>query len=321
MNLFNNRYIITGLCTRHEICGAIKVVLSGSLADSSIKCGHRAAAIFAVSGPDNYRQSKSVRAGLCLSLGKFQRWMCDMRMGQFVDEYAAIYLLSAMENLFEEIIVECLSMQIESTDYILSANLLDTCIANNSDFWGLLQPFAHLNAGRTATGMLSLPSIYFQANPTDSTVIGGDPNTQTNPQYFATKTLEQQLLTTCVGSVKELGEIIDNLRQHRVANRESVPNGCANWWSSYGFDMSALQSLYYYMRCTQLEHNSVDDQLIQRSEHLIKERSYVVLPPLYEWMRVSAAHAYYRGSSLIDQNDVLQAARILLPGKNYSNHF
>ena len=112
------------------------------------------------------------------------------------------------------------------------------------------------------------------------------------------------------------GEIIENLSQHRVANVESVPNGCANWWSSYVFDMSARHFLYYYMRCTQLEHNSVDDPLIQRSELLTKEKSYVVLPPLYEWMRVSAAHAYYRRSNIIDQNDILQAARILLPGLN-----
>ena len=319
-------------------------MLSSSLADTSVKCGHRAAAIFAVSGPDNYRQSKSVRAGLCLSLGKFHRWMCDVRMGQFVDEYAAIYLLSAMENLFEEVVVQCLSMPIDGNDYILSAALLDTCIANNSDFWGLLQPFAHLNSGRTATGMLSLPSLFGKSSMCESTGSSPEQNSRANSQFLATKTLEQQLLTTCVGSVKELGnysgnllslfikvaviyqgdllifqifpgEIIDNVIQHRVVQNDGVPNGCANnWWSAYFYDNSALHSLYYYMRCTQLEHNSVDDQLIQRSEQLIRERSYVVLPPLYEWMRVSAAHAYYRRSNIIDANDVLQAARILLPG-------
>ena len=35
---------------------------------------------------------------------------------------------------------------------MLTATLLEHSIANNADLWGLLQPYAHLNAGRTATG-------------------------------------------------------------------------------------------------------------------------------------------------------------------------
>lgn len=188
------------MCTKHEICGAIKVVLCTALSDSCIKSGHRAAAIFAVSGPDNFRQSKSVRAGLQFSVGKFHRWMCDVKMGNFVDEYAAIYLTSAIENLLEEIILQCLSMQIN--EFVLTANLLDTCIANNSDFWGLLQPFAHLNAGRTANGMLSLPAFH---NFNTNTLNDSNSEHKSNSQLIPSKTIEQQLLTTCVGSVQELG--------------------------------------------------------------------------------------------------------------------
>lgn len=49
-------------------------------------------------------------------------------------------------------------------------------------------------------------------------------------------------------------------------------------------------------------------------QELCYERAYVVLPPLVEWLRVATAHADYRNSSLIDTDDILQAARLLLPG-------
>lgn len=49
-------------------------------------------------------------------------------------------------------------------------------------------------------------------------------------------------------------------------------------------------------------------------QELCYERAYVVLPPLVEWLRVATAHADYRNSMLIDKDDILQAARLLLPG-------
>ena len=45
----------------------------------------RAAAMFTVSG-DMVRQSKSARAALQLSVGRFHRWMCDVRLGKFIHE-------------------------------------------------------------------------------------------------------------------------------------------------------------------------------------------------------------------------------------------
>ena len=49
-------------------------------------------------------------------------------------------------------------------------------------------------------------------------------------------------------------------------------------------------------------------------QELCYERAYIVLPPLIEWLRVASAHSDYRHSTLIDRNDIIQAARLLLPG-------
>ena len=121
--------------------------------------------MFSVSTSDPLqRESKSARAGLHLHVGRFQRWMGEVRLGRFVHEFAAITLTAGMENLIEEILGQALSFittnstsgENNNAHPVLTAAILEQAIANNGDLWGLLQPYAHLNAGRTASGKLLL---------------------------------------------------------------------------------------------------------------------------------------------------------------------
>nr|CAD7404066.1 unnamed protein product [Timema cristinae] len=213
-----------GMCSKQEVCSALKITLCPALADSCTKACLRAAAMFAVSGDMQLKQSKSCRAGLQLSVGKFQRWMADVRLGKFIHEYAAVYLAAGVENLLEEIILQCLSNE---ADTVLTATMFEHAIANSGDLWGLLQPYAHLNAGRIASGALAMPrwasvsSVNTEMTHTSSVTSG--------------KSLEQSLLTTCVGSIQELTELLARINTRPVS------------WTP-----SAIQALFYFMRCSQV---------------------------------------------------------------------
>lgn len=65
-----------------------------------------------------------------------------------------------------------------------------------------------------------------------------------------------------------------------------------------------MKNMLFYL---QLEHCGPVQELVY-------ERAYVVLPPLVEWIRTTTAHTEYRHATVIDQDDVMQAARLLLPG-------
>lgn len=235
-----------GLCSKHEISGAFKIILCPALSDSCIKACLRAAAMFGVPGDSAFRQSKSNRAGLQLSIGRFHRWMCEARLGRFVHEYAAVYLAAGMENLIEEILLH--GIPADAT-IAVTPQVLDNAIGNSGDFWGLLQPYAHLNAGRIATGALTMPNW---PNTINNNTNGNNlnPNNSNNNvskcvpaatmTTAATATNEPSLLITCVGSITEL--------RGMVLRASSRFNQCT-------LSSAALTTLFYFMRCSQLEHN------------------------------------------------------------------
>ena len=217
-----------GLCSKHEVAGAFKVVLCPALADSCIKACLRAAAMFSVPGDSALRQSKSSRAGLQLPVGRFHRWMADARLGRFVHEYAAVYLTAGLENLLEEIFLQCIP---SDTSLQLTATGLEHAIASSGDLWGLLQPYAHLNAGRIASGALTMPRWASQSS------IGSNTGSQNIPVNTA---MEPCLLTTCVGSLAELKDLV--LRAQNKFHHITLSH-------------TALIALFYFMRCSQLEHS------------------------------------------------------------------
>ncbi|CAD7081360.1 unnamed protein product [Hermetia illucens] len=278
--------VVLGLCSKHEVAGAFKVVLCPALADSCIKACLRAAAMFAVPGDSALKQSKSSRAGLQLSVGRFHRWMADARLGRYIHEYAAVYLCAGMENLLEEILLQCLPPDNAAS---LTATGLEHSIASSGDLWGLLQPYAHLNAGRIASGALTMPRWASQSS------IGS------GSQNISMSNLEPCLLTTCVGTPAELRDLVVRAQQR---------------FQHTALSHAALTALFYFMRCSQLEHSETGSTSTNSGniQELCYERAYVVLPPLVEWLRVASANADYRHAALIDKDDIMQAARLLLPG-------
>uniref|UniRef100_A0AAR5PTR1 ABTB2/3 histone-like domain-containing protein n=3 Tax=Dendroctonus ponderosae TaxID=77166 RepID=A0AAR5PTR1_DENPD len=269
-----------GICTKHDITISFRIVLCPPLADSCIKACLRAAAMLAVSGDCTLKQSKSSRAGLQMQVGRFHRWMKDVNLTRFIHEYAAVYLCAGIENLLEEILLQCLP---SDSDVNLTATLLEHAIANNGDLWGLLQPYAHLNAGRIASGALALP----RWASVSSVSSGRDSGRSAAPP-------ETSLMTTCVGSLQELQDLIGRMKPR-------IP-----------LCPKAISTLFYFMRCSQLEHG--DQGNSSAVQELCYERAYVVLPPLVEWLRVATAHGEHRFAAILDKDDIMQAARLLLPG-------
>ena len=263
---------------------------------------------------DDTRQTKSSRAGLLLHVGKMHRWMTLVKVGRFVHEMAAIYLTAGMETIMEDLVAKCLEAASSTASNSMassngnpggsppintkiSSSLLESTVAASSDYWGLFQPYSHLSSCRTANG-LEMPRCLLELSSTSDPHGGRRPHGGPAsggahpPQQSSTgKTLAQALLTTCVGSVEELEEMIlmigPVLRKAWQAVGSSTTGAGGAFSSnsslssatgapfrapsaSFGifgmkpnllWNSEALRTLYHFVRCSQLEYVGQEGRL------------------------------------------------------------
>ena len=205
------------------------------------------------------------------------RWMTLVKVGRFVHEIAAIYLTAGVETIMEDLVAKCLESgggaggSSSSTTRINSSTLEQT-VASNSDYWGLFQPYSHLSSCRTANGLDMPRALLEYANEAR-----GHPASQANG-----KTLGQVLLTTCVGSVEELEEMVSMIGPVLRKTWQSVSSTSSASTSVTGsmrsssqasgaglfgmkpnllWNSEALRTLYHFVRCSQLEYVGQEGRL------------------------------------------------------------
>lgn len=291
-------------CSKYEVMSALRLVLCPSLATSSTKACLRAGAMYNLSS-DQSRQTKSSRAGVFLDIGRVHQWMGTVRIGKFIQEYAAVYLTAGLENILEEVVSLCLASAPEVTTAVL-----EQVVASSPQLWGIFQPYAHLSSCRTAKGNLLVPKCL--------NVAAMDTVRLTATVKSLEKSLTQVLLTTCVGSKEELEALVVAAGQFYAKYYQPTgASGATTKLSPWSRD--TLHVLYHFMRCSQLENQGCGGANESNTpiQELVYERPYMVLPPLVEWIRVSTVFAESRFSVTVEKDDVFQAARILLPGADF----
>lgn len=104
-------------------------------------------------------------------------------------------------------------------------------------------------------GALSLPRWPSQSG-LDSGLRGSGSSVSSNGDDHSrsAKTLEQSLLTTCVGTINELHELLQRVTQFHFRHSAPCPGATPNGGSKQALTWasSALHALFYFMRCSQV---------------------------------------------------------------------
>ncbi|KAL7828055.1 hypothetical protein AOLI_G00312070 [Acnodon oligacanthus] len=184
-------------CTRHEVQSAVKAVLSWTISVNCVAAALGALSLYNMSTGDRFRRGKSARCGLVFSVGRFFRWMVDSRVALRVHEHAAIYLTACVESLFREVWSRVLRSTTSNSGTLthkedggggagggagggggggsaakVNVEALEQAINNDSELWGLLQPYQHLICGKNASGECPESSLRLWSAPARAGSLG-----------------------------------------------------------------------------------------------------------------------------------------------------
>ncbi|XP_031569539.1 ankyrin repeat and BTB/POZ domain-containing protein BTBD11-like [Actinia tenebrosa] len=279
-------------CTKRELQTSLRLILSPSLAKNCLQVASKALLLYSTSGEQQFQRCKRARSGLIFPVGRIFGWLVEMKVSRRVYDAAAIYLSAALEFIAEETVYRAVLLTKDTVDQV-TPEMIEDCINSDPDLWCLYQPYVHLLSGRTSFGLIDTLEIYACRNKSDKST--------TKPK----KAIEPYFITTCVSSVDELKEILPRV-QHRFSQMDQYKENrmlCQVEWLP-----SALDTLFYFMTCHHNQDSNIPIHILWNNK-----RTHHGLPPLTEWIRVAGVHADHRSSGMVDDDDVRQAARLLLP--------
>ncbi|CAH3147206.1 unnamed protein product [Porites lobata] len=279
-------------CSKQEIQTSIRLVLSLSLAKSCLALASKALSLYFMS-TDRFRRSKRTRSGLILSVGKMFRWLVNMKVAPRIYDAGVIYLSACLEYIAEELVFRAVT-NLEGIDQV-TPEVLEEWINSDADLWGIFQPYYHLLSGRTVYGVTDTIDTYAAPKlKAANSPKAGSPRR---------RGLDKYLTTTCVTSVAELTDLVSQAQQRFSGMYQSKDN---KFISQVDWTSKAFHTLCYFMKCSHQDEDISDILAATR-------RAHSHLPPLVEWLRVVSLHSEHRDSGLVDDDDVRQAARLLLP--------